>query len=84
MQLSFLAAIWNQELILNKKLQQKLKLADLSPVYKKEDSAKIKNYTPVSVLPTVSKVLGCLVQKQRSEYINQFLSSVLCGYKKRI
>ena len=84
MQLIFLAAIWNQELILNKKLQQKLKLADLSPVYKKKDSAKIKNYTPVSVLLTVSKVLGCLVQKQRSEYINQFLSSVLCGYKKRI
>ena len=39
----FLAVIWNQELILNKKLPQKLKLADLTPVYKKEDSIKVKN-----------------------------------------
>ena len=36
----FLAAIRNQELILNKKLPEKLKLADKTPVYNKEDSTK--------------------------------------------
>ena len=38
----FLAAIWNQELILNKKFSQKLKLVDITLVYKKEDSTKVK------------------------------------------
>ena len=52
----FHAAIWNQELILNKKFPQKLKLVDITPVYKKEDSTKVKSYRPVSVLPTVSKI----------------------------
>ena len=39
----FLAAIWNQELIFKKKLPQKLKLADITPAYKKNVSAKVKN-----------------------------------------
>ena len=38
----FLENIWNQELILNEKSQQKLKLADITPVYKKEVSTKVK------------------------------------------
>ena len=38
----FLAAIWNQELILNKTFSQKLKLVDITLVYKKEDSTKVK------------------------------------------
>ena len=78
----FLAAIWNQELILNKKFPQKLKLADIIPVYKKEDSTKVINYRPVSVLPTVSKIFEQWMQKQLSEYINQFLPLFLCGYRK--
>ena len=51
-------------------------------MYKKEDSKKVKNYRPVSVLPTVSKIFERLMQKQISEYINQFLTSFLCGYRK--
>ena len=78
----FLAAIWNQELILNKEFSQKLKLADKTPVYKKEDSTEVKNYRTVSVLPKVSKIFERLMQKQISEYINQFLSHFLCGYRK--
>ena len=50
----YLAVIWNQELMLNKKFPQKLKLADVTPVYKKKDSTKMKNYKPASVLPTIS------------------------------
>ena len=72
----------NQELILNKEFPQNLKLADITLVYKKEKSTKVKNYRPVSVLPTVSKIFERLIQKQTSEYINQFLSPFLCGYRK--
>ena len=40
--------------MLNKKFPQKLKLADVTPVYKKKDSTKMKNYKPASVLTTTS------------------------------
>ena len=78
----FLAAIFNQELILNEKFAQKLKLADITPVCKKEDSTKVTNQRAVSVLPTISKISERLMQKQISEYSNQFLSPFLCGYRK--
>ena len=38
----FIAAIWNQELILNKSFPQKPKLSDVTLAYKKEDSDKSK------------------------------------------
>ena len=54
----------------------------MSPVYKKEDSTKVKNYRPVSVLHTVLTIFEQSMQKQISEYINQFLSPFLCIYRK--
>ena len=60
------------QFIYNKKFSQKLKFADITPLYKKEDSTKMKNYIAVSVLPIVSKIFERLIQKQISEYIKQF------------
>ena len=40
-----------------------------------------KNYRPVSVLPTVTKIFERLMWKQLNEHINQFLSPFLCGYR---
>ena len=48
--------------------------------YKKEYSAKVKNYRPVSVLPTLSKIEQ-LMQMEISKYINQFLSPFLHSYR---
>ena len=42
----------------------------------------MKNYRPVSVLPAVSKIFEGVTQKQRNEYVSQFLSLFLCGYRK--
>ena len=42
----------------------------------------MKNYRPVSVLPAVSKIFERVTQKQINEYISQFLSLFLCGYRK--
>ena len=61
---------------------QNLKLADITPVYKKKDPTLVENYRPVSVLPTVSKVFERIIQKQFSSFINGFLSPYLCGYRK--
>ena len=52
---------------------EKLKLADVSPVYKKENLLLAKNYRAVSVLLTVTKIFERLMRSQLNEHINQFL-----------
>ena len=50
-----LANIWNEEILLNKNFPVNLKLADISPIFKKKDQTFAENYRPVNVLITVSK-----------------------------
>ena len=59
-----------------------LKLVDVTPVFKKDDPFNKKNYRPVSVLPTISKICEKLMQRQINNYIINHLSSYLCGYRK--
>ena len=66
----------------NKEFPDELKLADVTPIYKKDDPNKSKNYRPVSVLPVVSKVFEKIMHDQISQYINSFLTPYLCGYRK--
>ena len=58
-----------------------LKKADVTPIFKKDDPTKTKNYRPVSVLPVVSKVFERIMHNQISEYINQLLSPYLRSYR---
>ena len=69
-------AIWNCN------FPSKLKLADITAIYKSEDATCVKNYRPVSVLPVVSKVFERIMQGQISSYIEKYLSQFLCGYRK--
>ena len=59
-----------------------LKLADVTPVFKKGDPQSVKNYRPVNVLPNVSKVFERIMLKKVLEQMNKFLSQNLCGYRK--
>ena len=43
-----------------------LKVADVSPVFKRDDLLKMKSYRPVSVLPVVSKIFERVLHKQMS------------------
>ena len=61
---------------------QSLKLANVTPVYKKSNLTLVSNYRPISVLPTMSKVFARLMHHQVSEYIDKHLSPFLCGYHK--
>ena len=63
MQLFFNIAISNSE------FPENLKLADVTPVFKKKDPLDKTNYRPVSVLPPVSKIFERLMQKQINEHI---------------
>ena len=66
--------IWNNEIITQRSFPNNLKLANVTPVFKKDDASLLKNYRPVSVLPVVSKCYERLMQKQILEYIDKHLS----------
>ena len=61
---------------------QNLKLAVVVPVFKKCDPTCAKNYRPLSVLPTASKVFERLMHDQITRYMDVHLSQHLCGYRK--
>lgn len=49
----------------------KLKIAKVSPIYKKSDKSVIDNYRPISLLPTISKVFEKLIHTQILNYFNE-------------
>ena len=57
-----LTNIWNIKIVQNKKFATKLKLADLTPIFKKLEKILAKHYRAMHVLP--SKVFEILMQKQ--------------------
>ena len=59
-----------------------LKLEDVTPILKKEDPSRAKNYRPVSVLPSIPKIFERILHRQVSSYVDQFLSIFMCGYRK--
>ena len=72
-----LSRIWNNEMVKNKKFSSKLKLADISPIFKKLQNIFVGNYRPLSVLPVISKNFERLMQKQINNFIEKHLSPYL-------
>ena len=60
----------------------RLKLADITPTFKKGDATCAENYRPVSVLPVVSKIYEKIMQRQIISYIDNYLLPFLCGFRK--
>ena len=60
----------------------KLKLADIIPIFKKKNPRNIENYRPVSVLSHISKVFEKLIYKQIDNFIKNKLSVKLRGFRK--
>ena len=60
----------------------KLKLADNTPLYKKDDKTDKKNCRPISILPVVSKISERIMQTQIVSFINEKLYTYMCGYRK--
>ena len=48
----------------------KLKLAKVVPIFKKDDDTKFSNYRPISILPTISKVFERVIFEQLYNYLN--------------
>ena len=70
------------EAIRNNKFPDSLKLSDITPVFKTLDPSDKVNYTPVSVLPLLSKVFEKTIYDQLYEYFENFLSELLGGFRK--
>ena len=70
------------EAIRNNKFPDSSKLSDTTPVFKKLDPSDKANYRPVSVLPLLSKVFEKIIYDQLYEYLENFLSELLCGFRK--
>ena len=77
-----LADVWNNELLKDKIFSSKLKLGDISAVFKALEKTTKTNYRPITVLVVVSKVFEKIMDQQTNSYIEKFLSKYLCGYRK--
>ena len=67
--------------IRNNKFPDFLKLSDITPVFKKLDPSDKAHYRPVSFLPMLSKVFEKIIYHQLYEYVENFLSELMCGFQ---
>lgn len=60
-----------------------LKIAKITPVYKKGDPKLVDNYRPISLLPAFSKVFERIIHNQLSDYFttNKLLSKAQYGFR---
>ena len=59
-----------------------LKLASITPVFKKNARTSKNNYRPVSVLPVISKIFERLICNQLSAFFEEIFSKFQCGFRK--
>ena len=67
--------------ILNGKFPSKLKMADVIPIFKRDDPFEKANYRPISLLPLLSKVYEKLIYEQLNAFFKNKLSPLLCGFR---
>ena len=64
----------NNDAKLHSDFPNSLKLADITPIHKREETTVTDNYRSVSILPSVSKIFERDMEKQISSYMEKFLS----------
>ena len=60
----------------------KLKFANVSPLFKKDDNTIKENYRPISILPVISKIFERMILQQVSAFVINVISPFLCGFRK--
>ena len=58
------------------------KQAEVVPLFKKDDNLVIKNYRPVSILPSLSKILERIIHDQLQFFMNKILDPHMAAYRK--
>ena len=59
-----------------------LKLANITPAFKKGDRNSKENYRPVSILSNISKIFERCMFRQISSFMDSYLSKQQCGFRK--
>ena len=67
--------------ISNSYFPDKLKIAEISPLFKDKDAMNKTNYRPISILPSISKIYERVIHKQISTFIETHLYTYMCGYR---
>ena len=57
-------------------------MADITPAHKKEETTNKENYRPVSILPSISKILEGNMYDNIYMYMDKYLSPYLCGFRR--
>ncbi len=57
-------------------------MAEVSPIFKKDDRMNKEKYRPISILPASSKPFECIIFDQLTNYFNDILSTFLAAYRK--
>ena len=70
------------ECIKQNKFPNELKIADITPILKKDDPLDKTNYRPISILPTASKIFERILFNQLQRFSNKILWPLLCGFRK--
>ena len=79
---SYLTNIFNYNILVSKEFPNELKLAEIFPIFKKDEIHLKENYRAISILPAISKIFERLLDTQIMEYMNSKLSPLLCGFRK--
>ena len=66
----------------NQHFPNDLKYANVTPLHKKEEKIDKKNYRPISILPSISKIFERLIFKQMTGFVENKISEYLCGFRK--
>ena len=67
--------------ILENKFPDLLKLANVTPIFKKDDKFRKENYRGISVLKVLAKVFERLLYKQLNNFMSTKFSPFLCGFR---
>ena len=57
-------------------------MAEVIPIYKKENPLARENYRPISLLSHVSKVFEKILSNQINEFMQPYFSDLLTGFRK--
>jgi hypothetical protein len=66
----------------NGKFPHELKIADVSPIFKKVNALLKENYRPVSILNALSKIFEHILAKQLGNFFDNIFDKLLCAYRK--
>ena len=63
------------------KFPESLKLAQVTPIYKKDDTFIEKNYRPVSILPSLSKLYERIISDQLTYHFEKIFNPFLAAFR---